>query len=84
MKTLLLVTMHSLRILALCFIALPMSSHVTPTPLPAPTNGPKGAISEYLESLASQRPHSLGTTRPPVYPSGSYGYALNKGIFLII
>ena len=83
MKTLLLVTMHSLRILALCFIALPMSSHVTPTPLPA-SDGSKGTISEYLESLASQRPHSLGTTRPPVYPSGSYGYALNKGIFLII
>ena len=83
MKTLLLVTMHSLRILALCFIALPMSSHVTPTPLPA-SDGSKGAISEYLESLATQRPHSLGTTRPPVYPSGSYGYALNKGIFLII
>ena len=83
MKTLLLVTMHSLRILALCFIALPMSSHVTPTPLPA-SDGSKGTISEYLESVATQRPHSLGTTRPPVYPSGSYGYALNKGIFLII
>ena len=83
MKTLLLVTMHSLRILALCFIALPMSSHVTPTPLPA-SDGSKGTISEYRESLATQRPHSLGTTRPPVYPSGSYGYALNKGIFLII
>ena len=83
MKTLLLVTMHSLRILALCFIALPMSSHVTPTPLPA-SDGSKGTISEYLESVATQRPHSLGTTRSPVYPLGSYGHALNKGIFLII
>ena len=76
--------MKSLRILALCFVALAMSSLVTPIPQPAPTNGPKGAISEYLESLASQRPHSLGSTRPPDYPSGSYGYALNKGNFLII
>ena len=64
-------------------MSLPMLSHVTPTPLPA-SDGSNGAISEYLESLASQRPRSLGTTRPPIYPSGSYGYALNKGIFLII
>ena len=75
--------MHSLLELALCFMSLPMSSHVTPTPLPA-SEGSKGTISEYLESVATQRQHSLGTTRPPVYPSGSYGYALNKGIFLII
>ena len=75
--------MHSLLELALCFMLLPLSSHVTPTPLLA-SDGSKGTISEYLESLASQRPHSLGTTRPPVYPSGSYGYALNKGILLII
>ena len=60
-----------------------MSSHVTPTPLPA-SDGSKGTISEYLESVATQRPHSLGTTRSPVYPLGSYGHALNKGIFLII
>ena len=78
------VTMNSLRILKLCLFALAMSRPVTPIPQPTPTDGPKGAISEYLESLASQRPNSLGKTRPPAYPSGSYGYALNKGNFLII
>ena len=79
------VTMNSLRILKLFLFALAMSRPVTPIPQPNPTVGPKGAYSEYLESLASQRPNSLGTTRPPAsYPAGSYGHALNKGKFSII
>ena len=79
------VTMISLRILKICLFALAMSTSVTPIPQPNPTVGPKGAYSEYLESLASQRPHSLGTTRPPAsYPAGSYGHALNKGKYSII
>ena len=76
-------TMQSLLLLVLCFISLPTLSHVTPLPLPE-SDGSKGRISEYLASVASQRPHTLGTTRSPVYPLGSYGHALNKGISLII
>ena len=70
--------MHSMLLLALCLILLPTSSHVTPLPLPE-SDGPKGRISEYLASVASQRPHTLGTTRSPVYPLDSFGHALNKG-----
>ena len=71
--------------LKICLFALAMLTSVTPIPQPNPTVGPKGAYSEYLESLASQRPNSLGTTRPPAsYPAGSYGHALNKGRFSII
>ena len=77
--------MISLRILKICLFALAMLTSVTPIPKPNPTVEPKGAYSEYLESLASQRPHSLGTTRPPAsYPAGSYGHALNKGKYPII
>ena len=76
-------TMQSLLLLVLCFISLPTLSHVTPLPLPE-SDGSKGRISEYLASVASQRPHTLGTTRSPVYPLGSYGHALNKGISLNI
>ena len=79
------VTMNSLWILKLILFALAMLRTVTPIPQPNPTVGPKGAYSEYLESLASQRPISLGTTRPPAsFPAGSYGHALNKGKFSII
>ena len=79
------VTMNSLRILKLSLFALAMLRTVTPIPQPNPTVGPKGAYSEFLESLASQRPNSLGTTRPPAsFPAGSYGHALNKGKFFII
>ena len=77
--------MISPRILKICLFALAMSTSVTPIPKPMPTVGPKGMYSEYLESLASQRPHSLGTTRPPAsYPAGSYAHALNKGKYSII
>ena len=71
-------TMQSLLLLVLCFISLPTLSHVTPLPLPE-SDGSKGRISEYLASVASQRPHTLGTTRSPVYPLDSFGHALNKG-----
>ena len=71
--------MHSMLLLALCLILLPFTSHVTPLPLPE-SDGPKGRISEYLASVSSQRPHTLGTTRPPDYPLNSFGQALNKGI----
>ena len=69
--------MHSMLLLALCLILLPITSYVTPLPLPE-SDGPKGRISEYLASVASQRPHTLGTTRSP-YPLDSFGHALNKG-----
>ena len=76
--------MISPRILRICLFALAMSPSVTSIPKPIPTVSPKGTYSEYLKSLASQRPHSLGTTRPPAsYPAGSYAHALNKGKFSI-
>ena len=71
----------SLSLLRACIFAVAIFTHVTSIP----TVSPKGTYSEYLQSLAGQRPHTLGTTRPPAsYPVGSYAHALEKGKFLLV